>query len=266
MKALISVLPLVFVAATSFAKTTPETSELVTQNTQSVLWMQNAGEYRALCYQAYNTAQMAFDAAKATQKGKLAVMVDLDETMLDNSPYAAWQIQHQQPFASSSWDNWVNAVQTPALHGAVAFAKYVTDNGGTMFYVSNRSDRTFAATKANLIKDGFPNVSDFTLRLKKDTSDKAPRMQSIEADGYKVVLFLGDNLNDFPELNTYHKLNADRNAAVDAHQQQFGRHFILLPNPSYGDWEPGLGKGYYQLSEQQKAQLRNDSLKPWNGQ
>jgi len=266
MKALISLLPLVFVAATSLAKTAPQTTDLAAQNTQAVLWMQNAGEYRALCYQAYNTAMMAFDLAKAKHQGKLAVMVDLDETMLDNSPYAAWQIQHHQPYETVSWNNWVNAVQTPALPGAVAFANYVTKQGGTMFYVSNRSDRTFDATKANLIKAGFPNVSNVTLRLKKETSDKAPRMQSIEAEGYKVVLLLGDNLNDFPELHTYHQLNTERNAIADAHQQEFGHRFILLPNPSYGDWEPGLGKGYYQLSEEQKAQLRNDSLRPWNGQ
>ncbi|MCD8475748.1 MAG: hypothetical protein LRY40_03985 [Shewanella fodinae] len=112
MKALISLLPLVFVAATSLAKTAPQTTDLAVQNTQAVLWMQNAGEYRALCYQAYNTAMMAFDLAKAKHQGKLAVMVDLDETMLDNSPYAAWQIQHHQPYETVSWNNWVNAVQT----------------------------------------------------------------------------------------------------------------------------------------------------------
>ncbi|MFQ6371609.1 5'-nucleotidase, lipoprotein e(P4) family [Shewanella sp. YIC-542] len=266
MKPLIAVLPLLFVAAGVSAKTVPVTTDLAQQNTQAVLWMQHAGEYRALCYQAYNTAMMAFDAAKARNSGKLAVMVDLDETMLDNTPYAAWQIQQHKPYESASWNKWVNAVQTPALAGAVAFANYVTKQGGTMFYVSNRSVRTFEATKANLLQAGFPNVSDVTLRLKRETSDKAPRLQSIEADGYKVVLFLGDNLNDFPELNTYHQLNEVRNATVDAHQQAFGQRFVLLPNPSYGDWEPGLGKGYYQLSDEQKAQLRNNSLKPWNGQ
>ncbi|MCH1920001.1 5'-nucleotidase, lipoprotein e(P4) family [Shewanella sp. A3A] len=265
MKAVKFFLPLALLATTVHAEAPVNhaTMELVAQNTQSVVWMQNAGEYRALCYQAYNTAKMAFDLAKSQHQGKLAVMVDLDETMVDNSPYAAWQILHHQGFTDQGWDEWVNSVQTPALPGAVELANYVTEQGGTMFYVSNRSERTFAATKENLQKLGFPNVTDFTLRLKKDTSNKAPRLQSIKDDGYNVVVFMGDNLNDFPELNTYHQLNQDRNAVADANKDAFGHKFIMLPNPSYGDWEPGLTKGYYQLNDADKVRVREQSLKSW---
>ncbi|KFZ36036.1 membrane protein [Shewanella mangrovi] len=258
-------LPLAFVAVSvqAEAPVNHAAMELVAENTQSVVWMQNAGEYRALCYQAYNMAKVSFELAKAKQQGKLAVMVDLDETMLDNSPYAAWQILHHQGYTNEGWDAWVNSVQTPALAGAVDLANFVTEHGGTMFYVSNRSERTFAATKENLQKLGFPNVSEFTLRLKKETSNKAPRLASIEQDGYKVVLFMGDNLNDFPEINTYHQLNEQRNVVVDTHKDDFGHKFILLPNPSYGDWEPGLAEGYYQLDDAQKLRVRQQSLQPW---
>ncbi len=263
MKKLLVALPLMLAVSHTMAATENPTTPLAEQNTQAVLWMQNAGEYRALCHQAYNMARLSFDAAKATAKGKLAVMVDLDETMLNNSPYAAWQIQNQRSYETATWDAWVNAVQTPAIEGAVALANYVTQQGGTMFYVSNRSDRTLKATKENLKKVGFPNVSDFTVRLKHETSNKAPRLESIEKDGYNVVLFMGDNLNDFPELHTYHKLNDERNAIVDTHQEQFGHRFILLPNPSYGDWEPGLAEGYYGLTEEQKMKLREQRLQAW---
>ncbi|QSX34234.1 5'-nucleotidase, lipoprotein e(P4) family [Shewanella avicenniae] len=256
-------LALVAAAAQAEAPMNHAAMELVAQNTQSVVWMQHSGEYRALCYQAYNMAKVAFELAKTKQQGKLAVMVDLDETMVDNSPYAAWQLLHHQGYTTEGWDAWVNSVQTPAIAGAVDLANFVTANGGTMFYVSNRSDRTFAATQQNLQKLGFPNVTEFTLRLKKDTSNKAPRLASIEQDGYKVVLFMGDNLNDFPEINTYHQQQQPRNALVDANKDAFGHKFILLPNPSYGDWEPAMAKDYYQLTDGQKLDVRQQSLRPW---
>ncbi|EKE84899.1 5'-nucleotidase, lipoprotein e(P4) family [Idiomarina xiamenensis] len=273
MKKMVMLLPLFVFTSIGYAEQTQpiNTSVLPEQNVQSVLWMQNAGEYRALCYQAYNMAKLAFAAAKAEQSEaqsgkKLAVMVDLDETMIDNSPYAAWQINNQQGYQTDTWNAWVNAVQTPAIDGAVALANYITDNGGTMFYVSNRSVRTQAATKKNLEQLGFPNVSDFTVRLKQDSSNKASRLASIEADGYEVVVLMGDNLNDFPELQTYHTLNTQRKQIVDAHQAEFGHRFILLPNPSYGDWEPGLGENYYRLSETEKLKLRQQSLRSWSPQ
>ncbi|WP_115717328.1 5'-nucleotidase, lipoprotein e(P4) family [Gallaecimonas mangrovi] len=263
MKLRLLALPLLLATTAVYAKTAPV--NLHAENTQAVLWMQHSGEYRALCYQAFNMAKLAFDNASKTQPGKLAVMVDLDETVLNNSPYAGWQIKHQQNYGAKSWDKWVNSIQTAALPGAVEFANYVTEHGGTMFYVSNRSDRTFEATASNLKKDGFPNVSKNTLRLKSTTSDKAPRLESIQKDGYHVVLLMGDNLNDFPVLGTYHELNAQRNKAVNSNKNAFGSQFILLPNPSYGDWEPGLGKGYYQLDDAGKEKLRQQNLKAWDG-
>ena len=263
MKSLFLAVPLALLSITALAK--GPAVDLSQQNVQAVLWMQQSGEYRALCYQAFNMARMAFDQARNSKQGKLAVRVDLDETMLDNGPYAAWQIQHHQGYSQATWDAWVNSIQTAALPGAVAFAQYVTDHGGTMFYVSNRSERTWDATAKNLKKAGFPNVTKLTLRLKGATSDKAPRLSAVRKDGYQVVLMMGDNLNDFPDLHAYHQLNDKRRAIVDAHKADFGQQFILLPNPAYGDWEPGLGKGYYQLDSAGKDKLRKDSLHGWSG-
>ncbi|WP_269525797.1 5'-nucleotidase, lipoprotein e(P4) family [Coraliomargarita parva] len=234
-------------------------------NLNAVTWMQDAGEYRALCLQAFNLATAAYDQAAKANEGPLAVMVDLDETMLDNSPYAAWQVLGDHDYEPATWDQWVREEQTPALPGALEFAQYVTRKGGTMFYVSNRSDATYEATFNNLVRLGFPGVNDQTLLLKTDSSNKAPRLASIEAAGYKIVLLLGDNLNDFPELGTYHQLNDARQAAVDARRGDFGKRFILLPNPSYGDWEPGLAGDFYQQDAAGQNRLRRESLRPWAG-
>ncbi|MGJ8652544.1 MAG: 5'-nucleotidase, lipoprotein e(P4) family [Opitutaceae bacterium] len=239
--------------------------ELVSeQSTQAVLWMQNAGEYQALCYQAFNTAKDAVDQAKQTKPW--AVVVDLDETMIDNSPYAAWLLLNQTSYQPDTWAAWCEAAEAPAIPGALEFANYVINQGGSLFYVSNREHITFEATQKNLRELGFPEVNETHMFLKKETSNKQPRFQRITDAGYDIVLILGDNLNDFPELNTWHKSNADRNASTIAHQSKFGPRCIVLPNPSYGDWESGLTDGYHILSPENKLRLRQDKLRTWSGE
>lgn len=244
---------------------TRPTERLSDQNTQAVVWLQNSGEYQALCYQAFNMAEKAVDELKQTQTQPWAVVVDIDETMLDNSPYAAWLLINQTSYQPSTWADWCDAAEAPAIPGALKFAKHVSAHGGALFYVSNRSHSTFDATLKNLRELGFPEVNETTLLLKKESSNKQTRFQTITDAGYQIVLMLGDNLNDFPELETWHKENTKRNAAGAARQPDFGQRFIVLPNPSYGDWEAGLIYGYHTLSAEEKLEVRQNNLKPWSG-
>jgi len=252
-----------FQLSTGCATSAPD--RLIDQNTQAVLWMQNAGEYQALCYQAFALAEQAVDQAKEEQTEPWAVVVDLDETMLDNSPYASWQLLNAMPYGSATWNAWCDAGETPAIPGAVEFARHVIAQGGALFYVSNRSNETFDASLKNLQQLGFPEVNETRLLLKTDTSNKEARFQKIADAGYRVVLMLGDNLNDFPEIATYRKGNAERSAAVEAHQSDFGHRFIVFPNPSYGDWEGGLIDGYHTLSAEEKLTVREQNLNAWSG-
>jgi 5'-nucleotidase (lipoprotein e(P4) family) len=248
--------------------TVPPAERLVDQSTQATIWMQQAGEYQALCYQAFNLGKQAVDAARAAQSSASApwaVMVDLDETMVDNSPYAAWQLLEHVAYEEDTWEAWVRSETTEALPGALDFARYVVAQGGKLFYVSNRLDQSFAATQANLQALGFPEVTEETLLLKSGSSNKQARLERIQQAGYQVVLMMGDNLNDFPELGTYHQANAVRNASVAQSHADFGHRFILLPNPSYGDWEAGMAKDYFSLSAAEKLALREQVLKAWPG-
>lgn len=79
--------------------------------------MQESGEFKALSYQSFNFARIMFDNAAAPNRQKKAVVVDLDETMLDNSPYAAWRIKNNVPYNQADWTRWVNARQTTAMAG-----------------------------------------------------------------------------------------------------------------------------------------------------
>ncbi|OQP31896.1 5'-nucleotidase, lipoprotein e(P4) family [Pantoea latae] len=234
---------------------------------QSVLalnWFQQSGEYQALTWQAFNGARLAFDAAPSLTGKPRAVIVDLDETMIDNSAYSAWQAKNGQPFSAQSWSTWTQAKQALAVPGAVDFARYVTSHGGTLFYVSNRDQKDFDATVANLTQLGFPQANAQTVRLSTGSSNKQARFDAIQAAGYNVVLYVGDNLNDFGAA-TWHQGNAQRRAFVSQNHQRFGTQFIVLPNPLYGDWESGMAENYNKLTPQQQLSTRDAQLKAWNG-
>lgn len=252
-------------SACSASNTKEKEAQLQDQSTLGIVWMQQSGEYQALAYQAFNSAKVAFDQAKAAKGKKKAVVVDLDETFLDNTLYAGWQIKNGESFGDDSWKKWVNARQSEAVPGAVEFSNYVNSHGGTVFFVSNRKDEgEKAATFDDMNRLGFKNVSDKTLFLKKDTSNKEARFNAIQEQGYDIVLFIGDNLNDF-SAQTYHKSNVERRDFVSKNQKSFGKKFIVLPNPYYGDWEGGLDKNYYKNGIEYQIQTRLNAVKAWNG-
>lgn len=246
------------------AITDADTARLAEQMTMGLNWMQQSGEYRALAYQAFNAATVAFDRAKVKRGVKKAVTVDLDETVIDNTPYDAWQIQVGKLYEPQTWAKWTQAKQATVVPGAVEFANHVVKNGGAIFYVSNRKVSELADTIANLKTLGFPNVSEETVLLKSDNSNKQPRFDSVIKAGYKIVVMVGDNLNDLGEA-TYHKDNAARRAFADAHAKDFGTSYIVLPNPIYGDWEGGMAKDYWKKSPAERLQIRRDNLRIWDG-
>ncbi len=240
--------------------------EVTSQTVFAVNWMQQSGEYSALSYQAFNAAEMAFNLARPKTGLKKAVVVDLDETMIDNSAYAGWQIKNRHPFTDASWSRWTQARKAKALPGAVNFSHYVNDHGGRVFYVSNRDQKDYGATVDNLKALGFADVTPQTLLLKPagGSTNKTDRFNVVEKQGYDIAVYVGDNLNDFSG-EPYHQLNTQRRDFVNRHQDDFGRKYIMLPNPSYGDWESGLSKNYPTAGDQDKLKIRVQMIDAWNG-
>ncbi|MGC6377608.1 5'-nucleotidase, lipoprotein e(P4) family [Bisgaard Taxon 45] len=263
----IAVSSLVLLAACSNQQTVEQANQakLQQQVAMGLIWTQQSGEYAALTHQAFNSAKVAFDHAKAKKGKKKAVVVDLDETMLDNSAYTGWQIQSGQDFSPKTWTKWVDARQSALIPGAVEFSNYVNANGGTVFFVSNRRDDVEkAGTVDDMKRLGFTGVSEKTLLLKKDKSNKSVRFKQVENMGYDIVLFVGDNLNDFGDA-TYKKSNAERRDFVAKNSKAFGKKFIMLPNTQYGDWEGGLDKGYFKGDSQNKLDIRAKAIHAWDG-
>lgn len=230
--------------------------------TGATLWQQSSAEARALQYQAFALARLMLDRdlrTRAKSRLKRAVVVDVDETILDNSRFQAGLIVNREAFNSKAWIDWCNSNRASAIPGAVEFLKYAASRGVRVFYVTNRGVPEKAGTLANLEQQGFPGVSEETLVVRTDVSSKEPRRQKI-SERYRIVLLCGDNLADFS--NAFEgKTIEERNAAVDAARQRFGTQFIVLPNPMYGDWENAVYGYDSRLSEEDKAVRRKAALK-----
>jgi len=226
----------------------------------SAVWQQNSGEFRALCYQAYNFAQIRIDEnLKTKSKKPLAIITDIDETFLDNSPYAVTEGEKGKDYDAKTWLNWTAKGEAKAYPGSLKFFNYAASKNVTVFYISNRDENDRVGTLKNLKDLGFPNADDEHLLLKSTTSDKEARRLEV-LKNYDVILYMGDNLADFSKIYNK-KQQAERNELVDQNSSEFGKLFIMIPNMGYGDWESAL-KGYkYQLSPAEKDKVMLENLR-----
>ncbi|NPV37529.1 MAG: 5'-nucleotidase, lipoprotein e(P4) family [Bacteroidales bacterium] len=225
----------------------------------ATLWYQQSAECRALYYQAYEVARFRLDEAlKIPSKEKKAVVVDIDETVLDNSPYQAWCILTGKNYPEG-WAEWTSKAEAKALPGAGEFLNYAASKGVEVFYITNRKTNEMEATIKNLQKEGFPMADTLHVIPRTDVSNKESRRQRV-AQNHKIVLLAGDNLNDFAEFWEKQSPLA-RQAITDSLKAEFGRRFIILPNPMYGDWENALYEYKYGLMPAQKDSIRRKFLK-----
>ncbi|WP_129140672.1 5'-nucleotidase, lipoprotein e(P4) family [Modicisalibacter coralii] len=237
--------------------------DLNEQLVMATAWMQSAAEYRALSYQAFNVARDRLDAILDEDDGNrpLAVVVDCDETVIDNSAFEAYLVGRDAAYDSERWHRWMEDRQAKAMPGALDFLTYADEQGVDIYYITNRDADALEATRDNLEALGFPQADDDHLMLRTDTSDKQPRRDAVLAD-HRVALYMGDNLSDF-ESQFDSDDPAERRALATARQARFGRHFILLPNPAYGAWEGAIYGGDWGLSPAQKDKARKAALEPW---
>jgi 5'-nucleotidase (lipoprotein e(P4) family) len=232
----------------------------------ATLWQQTSGERRALSYQAFALARMMLDRDLRMNHNRKprAVIVDLDETILDNSRFEGMLLKDRVNYNQENWTEWTNRVEATAVPGAVEFLRYAAARRVTVFYITNRNDIQKAGTAANLKKLGFPNVNDRTLLVQTDpkNSSKEPRRQSVGAQ-YRIVLLMGDDLNDFSDVFENSKTVDSRAAIADRYKEEFGRRFIMLPNAMYGNWESAIYGYNFKLTEAEKAEKRRSLRKDY---
>ena len=231
--------------------------------TMGLLWMRTSAEYRALAYQGYNVAMNAVKMAvtdPSHQRKPLAIVLDADETVVDNTKLMGESIVNGNGrFDAPWWRQAVHQGKSQAMPGAVEFLNEVHKQGVEIFYVSNRyAPVNLDVTIQNFKELGFPSVDkDHVLLFEKD-SDKQPRFDMI-AKKYYVIVYMGDNAGDFP-IGTKGKTLAERNAIIDNHKEDFGTTFVVFPNPAYGSRVSALAKGYQNLSPEEQKQVNNQYL------
>lgn len=225
----------------------------------AVLWTQTAAEYQALTRQVFSSAERALDealerpsqTAATEQSGAFAslppaVILDIDETVLDNSPYEARLIREGGSFDLESWADWVSEASAEPVPGAVEFARHAAARNVTVFYVSNRDAPGEESTRRNLREKGFPLAEDVDVVLLRgerpewSTSEKTERRRSVAAR-YRILLQVGDDLGDF--VPNARVTPAERAAIVERYDSWWGTRWFVLPNPTYGSWEGAITAG-----------------------
>jgi acid phosphatase len=249
-------------------------------NLNAVLWMQTSAEYEAAARQTYHSAAQLLDRAlaedwqalvpeeRANDGAKLppAVILDVDETVLDNSPYQARLIADGTEYDEVTWDAWVAEKKARALPGVVDFAKAAQARGVTLLYLSNRAEHLQDATLANLRAVGMPVKDDsvflglgtFVKGCEQNGSEKTCRRQ-LAGRQYRVLMQFGDQLGDFAQIlaNT-----PDGRARLLAdHRDWFGERWWMLPNPTYGSWEPAVFNNDFSKPREARRSLKKDALR-----
>ncbi len=248
----------------------------------STYWTQVSVEYKANAYGQFALAQMRLDQALADKSWTAlpgeqaagyeslptAVILDIDETVLDNSPYQAWVVKTNGHYSSKTWTPFVESETSRAIPGSLEFIKYAASKGVAIYYISNRKAHEEKATIGNLKKLGYPVADDGSnvlVRGEKEewkSSAKSPRRSAVGAT-HRVLLNIGDNLGDFTDESK--GTPADRMAVYTKNQAMWGKQWIMIANPTYGSWEGAAIDNNWKASNSEKRQMKLDKMDAWKG-
>ena len=249
--------------------------DLKEQNIMSVLYQQTAAERLAGSLQTFRAAKQALDNALADpswsalpgqdiQGKKPAIIVDVDETVLDNTAYEAPMILDGTKYPEG-WVGWGKEAAATEVPGAKDFLNYAAAKGVTIFYITNRVVELKEATQNNLTKLGIPwDQTKETILMRGENnwgSDKGSR-RALVAQEYRVLLMAGDNLGDFVDAKDNNLSPQNRKAIVEEYADYWGEKWFMLQNIAYGDWEGALYDFNYSLSPDEVHNTRIESLEP----
>ena len=260
-----------------YAKGEEFDNSLQAQSMLSVLYAQSSAEYEASNIQTYVNAKSALDralndvtwTAAIEQKDNFenkppAIILDIDETVLNNAPFQARSIIDGQSYPTG-WLDWMLEESSDAVAGVSGFLEYAQSKGVKIFYVTNRIAVAEDATRNNLKKLGLPLDTDRDVLLMKNengwTSDKVSRRKLVAKD-YRILLLIGDQLGDFLPLDeTTLELDA-RKELADTYKHMWGSKWFMITNPMYGRWEASIYNNEYPDTEDELMQMRLEALKP----
>ena len=228
----------------------------------ATLWIQNAAEVKALDYQAYNiaTKRLSLLTRRKVAGKRLAVILDIDETVLDNSPYQARNIIEQRSYTSENWGEWIQKRMAQSLPGVSDFIRFAHDKGVEVFLVSNRKIKHLEDTYQNLVDRGI-QVKRENIFLRTTSNSKLSRRKTIEKK-FNVVMLFGDTLADFHE-DFEEASKKERDMLVEKYRDEFGKKYFILPNPMYGEWINSLYHYEESLTGKEREKIHYKNLYPY---
>jgi 5'-nucleotidase (lipoprotein e(P4) family) len=250
-------------------------------NLNAVAWSQTAIEHDLIFRQTYRDAQSRLLAALKDRRWDAlpkddrvapirglqpAVVLDIDETVLDNSPYQARLIRSGGEFNEADWAAWCKEKKAHALPGAVAFTQFAARHGIAVIYVSNRARDLDAATLANLREAGLPvsgpqaflGLGTFVRGCEQIGSEKSCRRQLISRH-YRVLMQFGDQIGDFVTVLANNAVGRER--AMAPYSAWIGTRWFVLPNPTYGSWEPALFNNDWTAPRDERRRQKVEALR-----
>jgi len=244
-------------------------------NLDATLWVQTAAEYGAVARSVYVAAldELPTLLADSTRSAALeqagdfsalppAVILDVDETVLDNSPYQARLLITGAPYSSDTWADWVDERVAEAVPGALEFTNGAADLGITVFYLTNRRSSQEQATRDNLGALGFPVETAFDVLLTRgeqpDWHGPKSGRRHVVASTHRVLMVVGDDLNDFVDVDGL--TVAARNEVAQRYSEYWGEQWRMLPNPTYGSWERALFDSDYGLDPAERTGRKAEHL------
>lgn len=272
------VIPLALISCSAYSTAPTPSTQPSYETLQATLWVQTSAEYSALAEQTYRLARLQLEAALADpdwtaaveqdaatmQSLPLAVILDVDETVLDNSSFEARLIQDNQVYSEETWGVWVREAIAPAVPGALDFIHYARARGVEIYYVTNRHAQHEVETRQNLTQLGFPLAAEGDAVLMKGEndwgSDKSARRREV-AKTHRILLLVGDDLNDFVSGARAQEPRSRRELSQN-HAEHWGTRWILLPNTVYGSWADSLFGRQFDLTPEEKLHRKSQYLEP----
>jgi len=247
------------------------------QSMLAVLYAQSSAEYEANNLQTFAGAKLALEKALVNKNWTAAieqkedfsekppaVILDIDETVLNNIPFQARAIIKGESYPNG-WVEWMLEEASTSVAGVYEFLKYADSKGIKIFYVTNRIAIAEEATRNNLKKLGLPFDTDRDVLLMKNengwTSDKVSRRELIAQD-YRILLLIGDQLGDFISLDEATAGMDSRKEIAAKYEEMWGKKWFMITNPIYGRWEASIYNNEYPDTESELMQMRLKALKP----
>ena len=272
MKSLRHISLLLFIVFTGDSFASKDDKAFQEQSMLSVLYVQTATEFAANNIQTYANAKdallkgledsswkAALEQVDNFEDKSPAIILDVDETVLDNSNFQARTILSGLSYPNG-WAKWVNESNAGAVEGVYDFLHFADKKGVKIYYLTNRLESFREATKKNILKLGLPFEEDAVLLMRSEENlrDKTDRRKKI-ANENRIVLIIGDQLTDFISTKEAYVFHTERKKLAKKYSDLWGTKWFLVTNPTYGRWELSIYEDY-PSSEKEAIETRKKTL------